>query len=150
MQIVVKKREEQLRIIFINHAVKDYNLKCIVPLLHGRLRHELVETVKDFLTELDIKPSMHLVKIGIFSLNKVTNRLTKIMNNLFKHLKILIFKVIFQCQKLSESSPNFFSSKNIGLDNQLLIKNIFEDFHFENTSFPKSVPNFCRLCSQFW
>ena len=43
-----------------------------------------------FLIELDIKPGMHLVEISIFSLNNVTVKLTKIMNNL-EHLKILIF-----------------------------------------------------------
>ena len=56
-----------------------------------------VDTVQDFLIKLDMKPCMHLVEISIFSLNNVTVRLTKIMNNLLKHLKILIFKVIFQC-----------------------------------------------------
>ena len=44
-----------------------------------------------------------------FPLNNVTVRLTKIMNNLLEHLKILIFKVIFQCGKLIESfQKNFF------------------------------------------
>ena len=57
----------------------------------------LVESFQDFLIELDMKPRMHLVETSIFSLNNVTVRLTKIMNNLLEHLKILIFKVIFQC-----------------------------------------------------
>ena len=56
-----------------------------------------VESFQDFLIELDMKPCMHLVEISIFSLKNVTIRLTKIMNNLLEHLKILIFKVIFQC-----------------------------------------------------
>ena len=56
-----------------------------------------LETVKDFLIKLDMKPNMHLVKISIFLLNDVTVRLTKIMNNLLKHLKILMFKVNFLC-----------------------------------------------------
>ena len=55
---------------------------------------------------------------------------SKIMNNLLKHLKILIFKVIFQCWKLVESFQIKFSMKNIGLGDQLLIKNIFENFDF--------------------
>jgi hypothetical protein len=40
---------------------------------------------------------MHLVEISIFSINHVIVRLTKIMNNLLKHLKIRTFKVIFLC-----------------------------------------------------
>ena len=57
----------------------------------------IVDTFQDFLIQMDMKPSMHLVEISIFSLDNVTVRLTKIMNNLLEHLKILIFKVIFQC-----------------------------------------------------
>ena len=38
-----------------------------------------------------------------FSLNNDLVRLTKIMNNLVKDLKILSFKVIFKCLKLVES-----------------------------------------------
>ena len=68
----------------------------------------VLESFQDFLFELDMKPCMHLLEISIFSLNNVTIRLTKIMNNLLKHLKILIFKVIFQCWKLVESFRNFF------------------------------------------
>ena len=62
-----------------------------------------VESVQDFLMQLDMKPCVHLVEISIFSLNHVIVRLTIIMNNLFKHLKIRTFKVIFLCQKLVES-----------------------------------------------
>ena len=39
---------------------------------------------------------------SIFSINNDIVRLTKIVNNLVKDLKILTFKVIFQCQKLVE------------------------------------------------
>ena len=60
----------------------------------------LVESFQDFLIELDMNPRMHLVETSIFSLNNVTVRLTKIMNNLLEHLKILIFKVIFQCDRI--------------------------------------------------
>ena len=52
---------------------------------------------------LDIKPLMHLLKISVFSLNNDLVRLTKIMNNLVREIKILSFKVIFQHLKLAES-----------------------------------------------
>ena len=61
------------------------------------------ETVQDFLIKLGIKPLMHLLEISILSLNNDIVRLTKIMNNLVKDLKLLSFKVIFQCLKLIES-----------------------------------------------
>ena len=63
----------------------------------------VVETIQDFLIKLDIKPLVHLLKISIFSQKNDLVRLIKIMNNLFKDLKILSFKVIFQCLKLVES-----------------------------------------------
>ena len=46
----------------------------------------------DFFMKLGMKLGLHLVEIGIFSLNNVTFR---IINNFHEHLKILIFKVIF-------------------------------------------------------
>ena len=76
-----------------------------------------------------MKPCMRLVEISIFSLNHVIVRLTKIMNNLLEHLKIRTFKVIFLCQKLVESFQKI-SMKNIGLGDQLLLKNVFEIFDF--------------------
>ena len=51
-----------------------------------------LDTVQDFLI---MKPCMHLVELSIISLINFTIRLTKIMNNLLKDLRILIFKVIF-------------------------------------------------------
>ena len=45
----------------------------------------------------------HLLEISIFLLNNDLIRLHKIMNNLVKALKVLSFKVIFQCLKLVES-----------------------------------------------
>ena len=42
-------------------------------------------------------------KSAFFSLNVKGVRLTKIMNNLVKDLKILSFKIIFECLKLVES-----------------------------------------------
>ena len=65
--------------------------------------HYILETVQDFLIKLGIKPLMHLLEISIFPLNNDIDRLTKIMNNLVKDLKILSFKVIFQCLELVES-----------------------------------------------
>ena len=61
-----------------------------------------VESFQDFLIKLDMK------SISIFSLNNVSNILTKIMNNLLEHLKILIYKVIFQCGKFIESFKKIF------------------------------------------
>ena len=74
------------------------NVLCIVRIL---------ETVQDFLIKLDIKPLMHILKISIFSLNNHLVRLTKIMNNLVKDLKILSFKVIFKCLKYLIRRPNY-------------------------------------------
>ena len=39
-----------------------------------------LEFIQDFLIKLDIKPPVHLLEIGAFSLNIVIVRLTKIMN----------------------------------------------------------------------
>ena len=58
--------------------------------------------VQDVLIKLGIKPLMHLLEISIFSLNNDIVRLTKIMNNLVKDLKILIFKTFF-----AKNVPNF-------------------------------------------
>ena len=44
-----------------------------------------------------------------------------------KNGKILTFKVIFLCQKLSE----FFSSKNVNLEHQFLLRTIFQKLHFK-------------------
>ena len=73
---------------------------------------------------------MLIVEISICSLNHVIVRLTKIMNNLLEHLKIRTFKVIFLCQKLVESFQKNISMKNIRLGDQLLLKNVFENFDF--------------------
>ena len=100
-----------------------------IPLHHMWVVPTL-ESVQDFLIKLDMKPCVHLVEISIFSLNHVIIRLTQIMNNFLKHLKIRTFKVIFLCQKLVESFPKTFSMKNIWLEDQLLVKNVFENFDF--------------------
>ena len=49
---------------------------------------------------------MCLLEISTVSLDNVIIRLAKVMNNLGKDLKILIFKVIFRHQKLVESFKN--------------------------------------------
>ena len=54
---------------------------------------------------------MHLFEINIFSLNIDLVTLTKIMNNLVKDLKILSFKVIFQCLKLVEAFKKKFCER---------------------------------------
>ena len=51
-----------------------------------------------FLIELDMKPHMHLVKISIFSINNVTVRLTKTINNFLEHLKLQILKSFFSLE----------------------------------------------------
>jgi hypothetical protein len=48
-------------------------------------RHSSVESVQNFLIKLDMKQCMHLVEIGIFSLNYVIVRPTKIMNRADKN-----------------------------------------------------------------
>ena len=48
-----------------------------------------------FLCKLAMKPHVYLVKISSFSLYQVVARPTKIINNLIKHCKILIFKLFF-------------------------------------------------------
>ena len=69
------------------------------------------------------------------------------MNNLVKDLKILSFKIIFQCLKLVESFQKKYSVKNIWLGDQLTLMNFFENFDFYSTLFTKNVPNFSQLCS---
>ena len=68
------------------------------------VRHaSTIDSVQDFLIKFDIKPLIHLLEINIFSIYNDLVRLTKIMNNFVKDLKILSFKVIFECLKLVES-----------------------------------------------
>ena len=44
----------------------------------------VLDTIQDFLCNLGIKPHMHLVEIGIFSLNHVIVRPTRIIKDLGK------------------------------------------------------------------
>ena len=64
------------------------------------------------------------------SVYNVIVRPTKIMNNLLKDCKILTFKVIFLCQKSTESFSIFFSLKNIKKGEQLLLLSYFDNFDF--------------------
>ena len=110
---------------FFLNASSSYHASFI-PKVHTYL----VESVQDFLIKLDIKPLMHLLEISTFSLDNVIIRLTKIMNNLVKDLKILSFKVTFQCLKLVETFRKKNSVKNIWLGDQLTLMNSFENFDF--------------------
>ena len=56
----------------------------------------------------------------------------------------LTFKVNFLCQKSFESFWNFFSLKNISLEEGFLLLPFFENFNFCTTLFSKMVPNFWR------
>ena len=105
-----------------------------------------LETVQDFLIELDIKPLMHLLQISIFSLNSDIIRLTKIMSKLVKDCKIRTFKVISPCLKLVKSFQKKISVKNIWLGDQLLKWNFLKTLIFK-VLYSKNVPNFCRPCS---
>jgi hypothetical protein len=97
----------------------DEDNDCDCSTCRERMRHKeelnryILETVQDFLIKLGIKPLMHPLKISIFSLNIDIVRLTKIMNNIVKDVKILSFKVIFQCLKLVKSFPKKIFLKNI-------------------------------------
>ena len=90
----------------------------------------ILETVQDFLIKLDIKPLMHLLEINIFSLNNDIVRLTKIMNNLVKDLKILSFKVIFQCLKFIKSFQKKFCEEYL-IRRPTFISKIFGKLIFE-------------------
>jgi hypothetical protein len=100
--------------------------------------------------KLDIKPLlMHLLKISIFSLNNDLVRVTKIMNNLVKDLKILSFKVIFKHLKLVESFQKKMCEEYL-IRRPTYNNEIFENFDFYSTLFTKKVTNSCWLCSKFW
>ena len=119
-----------------NHFTGDCILSSAVSQFYTalnmtvRIFKSTLETVQDFLIKLGIKPLMHLLEISIFSLNNDLVRLTKIMNNLVKDLKILSFKVIFQCLKLVESFQKKKSLKNIWLGDLITLPNFFENFDF--------------------
>ena len=78
--------------LYIWHLDRRYTGICTMYCTYQRY---VLDTVQDFLIKLGIEPLMHLLEISIFSINNDLVRLTKIMNNLIKDLKILMFKVIF-------------------------------------------------------
>ena len=97
--------------LYVKEEVMTKTLNCSEvlseDLYHGNMGCQVfkrgiqwLETVQDFLIKLGIKPLMHLLEISILALNN--GGFTKIMNNLVKDIKILSFKVIFQCLKLVE------------------------------------------------
>ena len=72
-----------------------------------------------------------LIKLGIYWIgNNDLVRPTKILNNLVKDLKILSFKVTFQCLKLVETFRKKNSVNNIWLGDQYLLMKCFENFDF--------------------
>ena len=64
-----------------------------------------------------------------FSLNNDLVKLTKIMNNLVKDLKILSFSH-FSVSKIGGIFPKRITMKNISLGDQLLLMKFFENFDF--------------------
>ena len=63
---------------------------------------------------------------------------------LLKNRKILILSP-FSGLKIGGIFLNFFSVKNIGLGDQLLLVKLFEIYDFQNALFSKYVPNYCWL-----
>ena len=76
---------------------KIYDNRSVSSSSH--MQNSNIDTVQDFLIKLGIKSCLHILNISIFSLNRVTVRPNKIINNLMKVCKICTFKVIFQHQK---------------------------------------------------
>ena len=106
-------------ILFVLHIpwvfyLASVGVRSAATYLQPNLYHYLdwknlsLESFQDFLIKLDINPRMHLVEISIFSLNNITVRLTKIMNNLLKHLKILIFILFFSVKNWRNLSKKNF------------------------------------------
>ena len=108
-----------------------------------------LETVQDFLIELDIKPLMHLLQISIFSLNNDLVRLSKIMSNLVKDLKILSFKFIFYCLKLVESFQKKNSLKNILSGDHLVLMIFLKNLIFKELYLIKMFPIFFGFVHNF-
>ena len=100
----------------------------------------LLDTVTDFLIELGMKPfDMHLVKRSIFSLNNVTDRLNKIMDNLLEdfqnHFSVLqiglIFPKLIFCEEYWARRPTFKDRSEITFISDRSLFNFF----FENLDF---------------
>ena len=92
-----------MRILRIFKLVRHFaGLKALLY----TLKQVSIRVLSRFLDQVGHETTCASIENNLFSLNKVTVRLTKIMNNLLEHLKILIFKVIFRHQKLVESFKN--------------------------------------------
>ena len=85
-----------------------------------------LDTVTYFLIKLGMNLSTHLVDISIFSLNNVIIWLTKIMNNLLKYIKILIFKVISSIENRSNHSKKKFLWSMINKDTNFYKKHFLK------------------------
>ena len=69
-------------------SISGYPLRNIVDSVSRQAKHEThssLESLQDFLITLGIKPLMHLLEKGTFSLNNVIVTLTKIMNRADKN-----------------------------------------------------------------
>ena len=108
--LVTSKQSRRLIQIFVGFSEKK-NLKkaallSAVGLNFWATGQPSRNRPQNFLINLGIKLIMHLLKKSIFSLNNDIVRLTKIMTNIVKGLKILIVKINW-------SNLAYFSSKNI-------------------------------------
>ena len=74
-----------------------------------------LETVQDFFYQVGHQTT----NASIGNKHHDLVRLTKIMNNLVKDLKILSFKVIFECLNMVESFQKNIPVKDILLEDQL-------------------------------
>ena len=131
--LVTSKQSRRLIQIFVGFSEKK-NLKkaallSAVGLNFWATGQPSRNRPQNFLINLGIKLIMHLLKKSIFSLNNDIVRLTKIMNNLVKDLKILSFKVIFQCLKLVQSFQKKFCEEYL-IGGQLLLVKRFEKLRF--------------------
>ena len=72
-----------------------------------------LETVQDFLIQLDIKPPMHILEISIFSLNHVIVRLIKIIKQPPGTSQNSYFQSHFSVSKIDRIFLKKLSMKNI-------------------------------------
>ena len=121
-------------------------MRIVISILAGNLNsgHSYVMTAVPSKIFFYMKQSMHLVEISIFLLNNVNVKITKIMNNLLKHLKILtLSKSFFGVGNWLNHSKKIL--ENIGLGDHLLLRHI--SIFFSSTLSSKNVAKFCLLCS---
>ena len=88
-----------------------------------------IESVQDFLIKLYMKPCMYLVKISIFftkSCHRQTYQSYEQPSQTSQNLYFLSFFCAKNWPNLSKKN----SMKNIRLGDQLLLKNVFENFDF--------------------